>query len=348
MSRHNSAAAADKAVRWHWRPDIKLPAMRWNVRLVLALIALAGLMIAGCTHSSAGPARRSGGLAHQTFGLAALLAGLTHRGAAPAYYLSLGDSLSQGIQPGPTGVNGPTAQGYPDQLEAMLRTSVPELRLVKLGCSGETTATMIHGGICSYPAGSQLTQATRFLWAHRGKVALVTIDIGANDPNTCILGQPMSGVFGCISNRITQTERNIASIMARLRAAAGKRVLIVGMTYYVPELGLWKRSQTGKELALLTEGIAAGVNHLLAARYHRYGARVADVFDAFKSADFAGPNGRTHLGPASTAAPVNVLAVCSLTWMCAQHPRGPNEHANDAGYHVIAKAFWHAIVGKPR
>src|SRR5262249_31450111 len=158
----------------------------------------------------------------------------------------------------------------------------------------ETTKTMIYGGRCNYQAGNQLAQATRFLRAHRGKVALVTIDIGANDPNSCVIGQPMSHVFGCISNRITQTERNIVTIMARLRAAAGKRVLIVGMPYYVPELGLWNRSQTGKELALLTEGVAAGVNKMMVARYHRYGARVADVFDAFKSADFAGATGRAH------------------------------------------------------
>lgn len=345
MSRHKSAATPTAAARWHCRTAIKLPAMRWNARLILVAIALAGLVLAGCTHSSSGHARRTGEAARQVTGLAALLAGLSHRGTGPAYYVSLGDSLSQGIQPGPTGVNGPTARGYPDQLEAMLRTNVPQLRLVKLGCSGETTETMIYGGRCSYPAGSQLAQAARFLRAHRGRVALVTIDIGANDPNSCVLGQPMSRIFGCISGRITQTERNIVLIMARLRAAAGKRVLIVGMTYYVPELGLWERSPTGKELALLTEGIAAGVNQLLVARYHRYGARVADVFDAFKSADFAGAIGRTHLGHASSAAPANVLAVCALTWMCARHPRGPNEHANNAGYRVIAEAFWHAIAG---
>ena len=322
--------------------------MRWTVRLMLAVVALAGVILAGCSHPSNEHSRRSGATTHPVAGLAALMAGLNHRRAGPAYYLSLGDSLSQGIQPDPSGVNGPTTQGYPNQLEAMLQTSLPKLRLVQLGCSGETTATMIHGGVCSYPAGSQLAQAARFLRAHRGKVALVTIDIGANDPNTCILGQPASHMFSCISNRITQTERNIVSIMTRLRAAAGKRVLIVGMTYYVPELGLWERSQTGKELALLTEGIAAGVNRLLVARYHRYGARVADVFDAFKSADFAGATGRAHAGRLSGGVPANVLAVCSLTWMCAPSPRGPNEHANDAGYRVIAKAFWHAIIGKPR
>jgi lysophospholipase L1-like esterase len=278
-------------------------------------------------------------------GLAAVLAGLSHRGAHPAYYLSLGDSLAQGIQPGPTGSNGPTAAGYPDQLESMLRTSIPALRLVKLGCSGETTMTMIEGGVCRYPAGSQLAQAIRFLRAHRGSVALVTIDIGANDPNSCVLGQPMTHIFGCLSSRINQTEHDVASIMARLRAAASKRVLIVGMTYYVPELGLWRRDTAGKEIAILTEGLAAGVNQLLVARYHRYGARVADVFGAFRSADFSGAVRHVRQGTKTGVVPPNVLAVCSLTWMCAPRPRGPNEHANNAGYHVIAEAFWRAIVG---
>ncbi len=312
----------------------------------LALLG-AGLMLAACTQSSSDPgnssARHPSSTRQPASGLADVLAGLGHRAAQdPAYYLSLGDSLAQGIQPGPSGVDGPTARGYPDHLESKLRAVIPGIRLVKLGCSGETTSTMIYGGICRYPAGSQLAEAVRFLRSHRGSVALVTIDIGANDPNSCVLGQPVSRIFGCLSGRITRTERNIVTIMARLRAAAGKRVLIVGMTYYVPELGLWVRGQTGKELALLSEGLAAGVNHLLAARYHRYGARVADVFGAFRSADFAGITGRARK---RTAVPANVRAVCSLTWMCAARPRGPNEHANDAGYRVIADTFWRAIVG---
>src|SRR5579862_5239328 len=101
------------------------------------------------------------------------------------YYLALGDSLSQGVQPDAAGTSVETGQGYPDQLYAMLRPSQPTLRLVKLGCPGETTATMIHGGICRYPAGSQLAAAVAFLTAHRGHVRLVTIDIGANDPEDC-------------------------------------------------------------------------------------------------------------------------------------------------------------------
>ena len=101
------------------------------------------------------------------------------------YYLALGDSLSQGVQPDAAGTSVETEQGYPDQLYAMLHPGQPALQLVKLGCPGETTATMIHGGICRYRGGSQLAAAVAFLNAHRGQVRLVTIDIGANDPEDC-------------------------------------------------------------------------------------------------------------------------------------------------------------------
>jgi lysophospholipase L1-like esterase len=314
-----------------------------TLRRVLGSLVV-GLIVAGCAHSGpAAPAgsHRPGGYRDAAYpnihGVAALRAGLAPRGQDSPYYLSLGDSLAQGIQPGPGGADEPTDDGYPDVLAAMIRTTaIPGLRLVKLGCSGETTMTMLRGGRCHYPAGSQLAQAVDFLRSHRGQVALVTIDIGANDPNSCVLHQPAAHMFGCLSGQVTQTERNVRTIVARLRAAAGPRVLIVGMTYYVPELALWTKSQTGKELALLTEDLAAGVNQLIAQRYHRYGARVADVFAAFKSTDF----GRKRAG---SVTPPNVTAICSLTWMCALPPRGPNEHANDAGYRVIAAAFWRAI-----
>ncbi len=101
---------------------------------------------------------------------------------APLYYLSLGDSLAAGVQP----IGDPanlyrTDEGYADQLYAMAREWYPNLKLVKLGCPGETTATMIDGGICAYPHGSQLDEAVSFLHAHGRFVAFVSIDIGSND-----------------------------------------------------------------------------------------------------------------------------------------------------------------------
>ena len=93
------------------------------------------------------------------------------RDHGPRYYLALGDSLSVGIQPDAAGTDVPTDQGYPDQLEGMLQRRGHDLRLVKLGCSGETTVTLINGGICSYPGGgTQLAAASQFLRQHRGQV----------------------------------------------------------------------------------------------------------------------------------------------------------------------------------
>ena len=71
------------------------------------------------------------------------------------YYLALGDSLAQGVQPNAAGVSVMTRDGYPDQVYASLHASRPGLKLVKLGCPGETTASMINGGICRYRDGSQ-------------------------------------------------------------------------------------------------------------------------------------------------------------------------------------------------
>ena len=56
---------------------------------------------------------------------------------------------------------------------------------------------------------------------------------------------------------------------------------------------------------------------------------MADVFGAFRTADFT----------ASGSLPRNVALLCRWTWACATPPRGPNQHANQAGYQVIARSF---------
>jgi lysophospholipase L1-like esterase len=325
------------------------------VRAVVALLTAVPVQ-AACTHAGSGPAasgrpagtRPSGsrpgtdGRGITGVGLAALRAGLRDpAGHRQAYYLSLGDSLAQGIQPVPAGRDVPTGRGYADQLAARLRGALPHLRLVKLGCSGETTSSMIHGGICRFPAGSQLGQAARFLRSHRGSTALITIDIGANDPNSCVLSGGLSAVLPCVVTRMPEIDRNLSTILTTLRSAAGPRVLIVGMTYYVPELGLWHQGKTGRQIAILTGAVAAGANQMLVGRYRRFRARVANVFAAFRSSDFGAKNGHTG------SVPPNVATICSLTWMCARAPRGPNEHPNNAGYRVMARAFWRAITSSP-
>jgi len=251
--------------------------------------------------------------------------------APPTYYLALGDSLSQGVQPDAAGASVETRDGYPDQVYAALRPSHPTLKLVKLGCPGETTSTMIKGGICHYPGGSQLNAAVAFLHAHRGRVLLVTIDIGANDPEYCG-GQPsLTQLASCAVTGIPAAVTNLTTIMASLKAS-GPGVRIVGMNYYLPALAEWRDGLPGHLVAWTAERLAATYNDLLDRVYTKSGARVADVFGAFGTADFT-KQGTT---------PRNVALLCQWTWACAAPPRGPNQHANQAGYQVIARAFMQA------
>ena len=250
------------------------------------------------------------------------------------YYLALGDSLAQGVQPNASGVSVMTRDGYPDQVYATLHASRPGLKLVKLGCPGETTTSMINGGICRYRGRSQLATAVAFLQAHRGRVLLVTLDIGANDPEHCG-GQPGLGQLAtCAVTDIPGAVDNLGTIMARLKAAAGPGVRIVGMNYYLPALAEWRSGLPGRVVAWTAEKLAATYNAMLGRVYAKSGARVANVFGAFETADFT--------RPAGTSVPRNVTRLCQWTWECAAPPRGPNQHANQAGYQVIARTFLQA------
>ena len=285
------------------------------------MLALAVIALAGCAGTTR-PAAREASVVR-----------------SPRYYVSLGDSLAVGVQPTASGESLPTNAGYPDLIYAALQARQPGWHLVKLGCSGETSRTMIQGGICRYRAGSQLMAAEHFLRAHRGHIGLVTIDIGANDPNDCVLGSlAFPTLLHCMDTSVNHTKADLRTIMSGLRSAAGPSAPIIAMSYYVPELAGWLRGQSGQEVAVLIERLAAGYNTLLAGIYHHFGARVANVFGAFRTADFAG---HVHVTGYGTL-PENVATICRWTWACARGPRGPNEHANDAGYRVIAQTFLRA------
>jgi lysophospholipase L1-like esterase len=260
----------------------------------------------------------------------------SHAKPVPAsYYLALGDSLSQGVQPNATGASVETQQGYPDQLYAALRPRHPGLRLVKLGCPGETTSTMLHGGICRYPGGSQLAAAVAFLQAHRGHVLLITIDIGANDLEDCGSQQSVLKVLSCFVTGVPGAVSRLATIMARLQPAAGQSVHIAGMNYYLPALAEWRDGSSGQALARLSERLDGGYDDLLDRVYATHGARVANVSGAFDTADF----GHQVTMPGIGIVPRNVALLCRWTWACTAPPRGPNQHANGTGYGVIARAF---------
>jgi lysophospholipase L1-like esterase len=246
---------------------------------------------------------------------------------ASVFYLSVGTSLAVGFQPNPAGKGHRTQEGYADRLREALTAAVPKLRLVKLGCPGETTATMIAGGVCGYRQGSQLAEAEAFLQDHRGAVALVTLDMGANDIEPC---GTLAGIDQlCVARAVASVAANLPVIVARLRAAAGPDVPIVAMNYYNPFLAAWF---VDPALAATSAAGLAAFNGLLGLIYSGFAVPVADVATAFAAVDFTPV-------PEAGGIPRNVLLVCLWTWMCAPAPVGPNIHANEDGYAVLAGAF---------
>jgi lysophospholipase L1-like esterase len=247
--------------------------------------------------------------------------------AAQTYYVALGDSLSVGYQP----INGglPPYQGYADDLKLQLSQTVPGLTLVKLGCIGETSTTMVQGGHCdNYPLGSsQLDAAVSFLQTHQ--VALVTIDIGANDVDGCV--SPTAIDTSCIQKGFQSVGANLPWILSQLRRAAGPHTAIVGMNYYDPFLAAWALGKAGQALALETLASATDFNVLLGAIYQAFHVPVADVAHAFRTYNFLPVPGENL--------PVNVFLILAWTYMGAPSPIGPNIHPNAAGYAAIAGAF---------
>jgi lysophospholipase L1-like esterase len=306
--------------------------------LLTALLAVMALLAGAVTASAAG---RPGGErpgAHPA-----------RHGVAPVYYVALGDSLSQGVQPAtpplPPGVSlgqsVETDQGYADDLYAAYRPAFHgRLTLVKLGCPGETTASMLtgSGSPCSYPQGSQLAAALAFIQAHRDEIGLITIDIGANDVDGCVAGGTVS--LSCVQAGLGTVGHDLPLILGALRRSAGGRALIAGMNLYDPFLASYLTgTAAGQAAAGQSVTLDESLGQLIAVADMAFGVRTADVQDAFSTADFTD----TAALPGAGTVPLNVARICEWTWMCAQSPVGPNIHANAAGYRVIAAAFERAI-----
>lgn len=266
----------------------------------------------------------------------------------PVYYVALGDSLAQGVQPAtpplPAGVtlgqSIETDAGYADDLEAHYQAQFGgALTLVKLGCPGETTTSMLTGAgsPCSYRPGSQLAAAVAFIRAHRSQIALITIDIGANDVDGCATTTAINQA--CVAAGFAAVEHNLPLILGALRAAAGPRTVIAGMNLYDPFLADYLTGAAGQALATASVSLDESLNQLIDGGYAAFGVRTADVQDAFSTADFTD----TAPLPGVGTVPLNVARICGWTWMCAPAPVGPNIHANAIGYQQIAVAFEQAI-----
>ena len=257
------------------------------------------------------------------------------------YYVSLGTSLSVGVQPTSGGVPLPTNDGYADQLYDSIRPAFEaagapdrKLDLVKLGCPGETLDDMINGGNCLYLAGSQLDAAVDFLTDNPGKVHLVTIDMGANDFRNADCITTMVDL-NCVNTVSVQIANDLATVLTALRNAAGPNTTIVGMNYYNPYLGSWIENAAGRTLATESAQAAVIFNDLLSTTYATAVMPMANVYAAFESDDFS-TIVPSSLPPPNDMLPVSVANICDFTYMCDTAPVGPDIHANFTGYSMIA------------
>lgn len=149
----------------------------------------------------------------------------------PVYYVSLGDSYSVGYQPG----LGASA-GYTGYVARKLG-----MQLENFGCGGATTSSILNSAGCqppyglpaakhgvSYPGSTQAAAAQGFIRAHPGQVGLITVSIGGNDVTACAgAADPIS----CVATATATIKTNVAKLSTDLRAAAGPKVPIIGLTY---------------------------------------------------------------------------------------------------------------------
>ena len=260
------------------------------------------------------------------------------------HYVSLGTSLSVGVQPNSSGIPLPTGNGYANQLFDSIKPAFDaggaeprELQLTNLGCPGETLDKMTNGGSCPYVAGSQLDAAVAFLTDNMGNVALVTIDMGGNDfRNEGCIGTTVN--LDCANAVSAQISTDLAAVLVTLRNAASPDTTIVGMNYYNPFLASWLEGTAGQTLAVESAQAISVLNDFLGTTYATEGMPLADVAAAFESDDFVTMVSSSLPSP-NDVLPVNVANICLLTYMCEPDPVGPDIHANTAGYGLIADTF---------
>jgi lysophospholipase L1-like esterase len=260
--------------------------------------------------------------------LAAFFAGWPANGGSgqadvlPPRYVSLGDSLAASMQPDADGNDRPTPDGFSERVWSARVAVSPNLALVKLGRGGETAASMIKS---AKGRPSQLELAEQQL--RDGGVALVTIDIGANEVEGCANGSGFNQA--CVQRGLASLRQSLPRIISRLRAAGGSHVTIVGVNYYNSFLGRWVTG--GRKLAQASVPVERAINATLAKLYKKAHIPVADVETRFQTRALSTyVNTRTH-----GRVPLAVANTCRWTWACSARY---DDHTNTLGYRVIARA----------
>ena len=270
--------------------------------------------------------------------------------AKPIYYVSLGDSWSDGFQPlGPGQADIPTKKGYERTVFTSLKRKHKNLKLVELGCGGATTQSMIDGSkpcVEKRPykskskATSQLTYAKKWLKAHRSRVRYVSVIIGGNDIAPCAAQGDTNAIATCVVQGIGQIKKNLKVLAKGVRSGAGKKPHIVGSTYADVVLGQWVKSESGKGLAQLSVSIFKDqINPALKSAYAKQKIKFVDATAAFGG--YIPFEQTTTLAPYGTI-PVAVANICKYGWYCNDRPT-PDIHLKASGYKKLGKLVYKKI-----
>lgn len=299
---------------------------RWRVVAAVAVV-LAAVGVYVSTHSPSGansPASTSPSPPATAFS---------------AFYLSIGASASLGIQP--TGIPGHnsriTTDGYSDDVVDLEKLNGIALTLTHTGCPGETFTTFLSTSPtvldhCGTTPEYQLDRDEAFLAAHKNQPGLVTVDIGFNDIHDCF--EASFTDTGCVDTLVATIAKDVPIIVSDLRNAGGSHLEIVGLEYNDPFLAYYLDGPSGPTEATDTLESMLRVDQALAAAYRGAGAQIADVPQYFNT-DVTTRITENNVG----TIPENVQDACLYTWMCEGTPFGPDDHPNDAGYMLIAKAI---------
>lgn len=260
----------------------------------------------------------------------------TPNGQSTGFYLDIGASSSLGTQPdGVPAHNGHrTKTGYSDDLVAFESTHGMALLMREIGCPGETVQSMLAQlkDACYTLPNTQLTIATNYLASHSKEVGVVTIDLGFNNVRPCLTATLT--ITSCVNRGISAVRNDLPTIIRRLQRSAGPHVHFVGLGYADPFLAYFLQGASGRVIA--QQGLVA-MNQMDAALqqvYNESHVPMANVALGFASANRSPTTTANH-----GALPKNVAEVCAGTWMCTPPPFGPDDHPNNAGYSIIARAI---------
>jgi lysophospholipase L1-like esterase len=253
---------------------------------------------------------------------------------SPTYYVSLGDSYSVGYQPGLGATPGYTA----------VVANATRLKLVNFGCGGATTTSLVSSigcpdvlphtaGAVLYPTTTQEAAAEAFLTAHRGHIGLITVSIGGNDVTACAT---QANPISCVSTAVAGITKNVTSLAAALRAAAGPRVPLIGLTYPDVILGTYvypKQPAPAAAISLAKISVVAFKALINPALTKAYATANGSFVDVTKATGAYAPLTQTVRYRPYGTIPAAVASVCSLTWFCAEG----NIHARTKGYTLIGR-----------